>query len=57
MPWYKLFDQKSQSWDGIVRYNLDDKGGVWFPNWVANGQPPTDDLREKAYEMGPYYQP
>ena len=57
MPWYKLFDQNTESWDGVLRYNLDEKGADWFPDWVTNGGILTEDIKEKAYQMGPYYQP
>jgi len=57
MPWYKVFDETTKSWDGVVRYNNDPNRAAWFPNWVTNGEDPTEATEqiEKAYQMGPYY--
>jgi len=55
MPWYKLFDEKSQNWDGVVRYNVDANGNMWFPTWVYNGAQLTQEMVNRALQMGPYY--
>ena len=54
MPWYKLFDQWSSSWDGILRYNTDSQGHTWLPNWATNGEQITIDILNNALQRGPY---
>jgi len=55
MPWFKLFDDENNLWDGALRFNKYEDGGVWIPQWVAQGRPPIEALVEEAYMKGPYF--
>jgi len=64
MPWFKLYDENAmidvvnKQWDGILRYNTNPDGGIWFPEWVLNGNNPLSKEQEKEIlNMGPYYEP
>ena len=61
-----------QQWDGVLRFNKapldssddsddsgdsDDLNTVWFPAWVAEKDKLTPEIVQRAYQMGPYYQP
>jgi len=56
MPWFKLFDEVEKRWDGVLRYNMNEQGQIWFPDWVVDRGPFSTDMVWRAYEMGPYYQ-
>ena len=60
MPWYKLFDEQVEpkQLDDILRLNVYEANGIpytWFPQWVADEGQFTQDIINKAYELGPYY--
>ena len=55
MPWYKLFDETTKSWDGVLRPNVNSKGGTWYPRWVAINEELTEEIEKKANQMGPYF--
>ena len=62
MPWYKLYDEKAmmdtnnKQWDGILRYNTNPDGGIWFPEWVLNGRVTLSlEEEQEILNQGPYY--